>query len=415
MQETKMVFKNNKLGGNTMNTDFRISVKFYSDLRTAQLKKRLGCEGIAALTFLWCWAATYKPTGILSDMTEEQIEIAAKWDGEEGKLVPTLLELQWLEKSVDGTYSLYKWAEENSWAANAENRSDKARLSGMAKNYPELHAALVAKGYEGITSEEYARVTIEYNKRNIAGAKISDLHFASDSLAPTPQPSSGSDPKLLPRPSRSEVTKVAASAAQNPTPHTERSEQGNTVNPGDTTNPEEKKQENIIKEEIIERTLSFAFNTDATVESVLTFWNDKLTPAGFPRIQKLTPARGKMFNARVKADPDRQKLSWWIQLFDKMLASDFMRKSIASGAKWLTIDWVLQEHNLVKLVEGRYDNKIDKLTEVTQTAEATSNSYEENMKQIEKYRKLLYGDESSNSNSPAASSSLNAEYSEIIW
>ena len=122
-----------------------------------------------------------------------------------------------------------------------------------------------------------------------------------------------------------------------------------------------------------------------------------------------------MFNARVKADPDRQKLSWWIQLFDKMLASDFMRKSIASGAKWLTIDWVLQEHNLVKLVEGRYDNKIDKLTEVTQTAEATSNSYEEDMKQIEKYRKLLYGDESSNSNSPAASSSLNAEYSEIIW
>ena len=372
-----------------MNTDFRISVKFYSDLRTAQLKKRLGCEGIAALTFLWCWAATYKPTGILSDMNEEQIELAAKWDGEEGKLVPTLLELRWLEKSVDGTYSLYKWAEENSWAANAENRSDKARLSGMAKNYPELHAALVAKGYEGITSEEYVRVTTEYNNRNIAGAKAvqtqsNSLRFASDSLAPTPQPSSAPKTPTFPNPSRFETTKVVAAAAIQNTPlNAPRSEKEITIDPRISEN---QKTENIIKDEIIDRTLSFAFNTDATVESVLTFWNDKLTPAGFPKIQKLTPARGKMFNARIKADPDRQKLSWWIQLFDRMLASDFMLKSIASGAKWLTIDWVLQEHNLVKLVEGRYDNKVaSKAPDNEQTVQA------QDFNLVEKYRQILYG------------------------
>ena len=43
-------------------------------------------------------------------------------------------------------------------------------------------------------------------------------------------------------------------------------------------------------------------------------------------------------------------------MFDKMAASDFMRESAAQKANWLTIDWPLNETNLVKILEGKYDN-----------------------------------------------------------
>ncbi|MBQ7215668.1 MAG: hypothetical protein IJS39_06760 [Synergistaceae bacterium] len=43
-------------------------------------------------------------------------------------------------------------------------------------------------------------------------------------------------------------------------------------------------------------------------------------------------------------------------MFDKIAASNFMRESAAQKANWLTIDWPLNETNLVKILEGKYDN-----------------------------------------------------------
>ena len=430
-----------------MNTDYRINTAFYNDLRTAKLSYRLGDSGLAALNFLWCWSAMYCASGVLHDMTEEDIEIVAKWHGEPGKLVPVLLELHWLDKSVDGTYALHDWAETNPWAADAENRSDKARLSGMAKNYPELHKTLVAQGATGITKEEYARLTAEYNSKGIAGkdkeikTEICDLRFASDAPAPTPQPAPEPKPKPIPEPF-SEDTKVSSSSAS-----TKAKTSNNTNNKAQKTPSSQQltmgldiddSEKNIDKGKTIDKAKTFdntgksansatqtanlgnanayfIATSPATIEAVIALWNDKLTSAGFPHIHKLTPARGKMFVARLKADEDRKMLSWWIQLFDRMLASDFMLKALADDAKWLTIDWVLTENNLVKIFEGRYDNKTNKSTETTQTAEATSNSYEEDLRQIEKYRRILFGDKTSNPDSSATSSDLNVEYKEVIW
>lgn len=431
-----------------MNSDYRINTAFYNDLRTAKLSHRLGDSGLAALNFLWCWSAMYCASGVLYDMTEEDIEIVAKWHGEPGKFVPVLLELHWLDRLVDGTYALHDWAETNPWAADAENRSDKARLSGMAKNYPELHKMLVAQGATGITKEEYTRLTAEYNAKGIAGRDkeiktgICDLRFASDAPAPIPQPAPEPKPKPIPEPSFKDAKVSSSSSAStkkttnnNPqkTPIAQQLtmelevddsekniDKGKTIDKAKTFNNTRKSANSATQTAILGNANAYFIATSpATIESVIALWNDKLTSAGFPHIHKLTPARGKMFVARLKADEDRKMLSWWIQLFDRMLASDFMLKAIADDAKWLTIDWVLMENNLVKIVEGRYDNKTNKSTEVTQTTETTSssNSYDEDLRQIEEYRRILFGDKSleiSKSDSSAASSDLNVEYKEVI-
>lgn len=87
-----------------MNTDIRLSVDFWKNHKTKKLERRLGLEAIKSLQILWLWAATNRPDGILSNMTAEDIECDAEWDGEENIFVDTLVELRWLD--VDGgTYS----------------------------------------------------------------------------------------------------------------------------------------------------------------------------------------------------------------------------------------------------------------------------------------------------------------------
>ena len=384
-----------------MNTDYRVNTAFYNDIRTAKLSKRLGDSGLAALNFLWCWSAMFCVSGVFHDMTEEDIEIAAKWHGEPGQLVTVLVELHWLDKLVDGTYALRDWAETNPWAADAENRSDKARLSGMAKNYPELHKMLVAQGATGITKDEYKRLTTEYNSIGIVGkdkginTEISGLRFASDALAPTPKPAPEPKPTTFLKNDEVQFSATAikenmnihqSSASEGQHQHTNEVLNTNILNEGKTVDKAEildepknlnsvvnselqsqesqnlRKQQSQNSQESQQLAFNILSNTPATIESVISLWNDKLVPAGFPRVQKLTPARGKMFVARVKADEDRKTLSWWYQLFEKMLTSDFMLRTLKEGAKWLTIDWVLAENNLVKISEGRYcddnNNKI---------------------------------------------------------
>lgn len=38
-----------------------------------------------------------------------------------------------------------------------------------------------------------------------------------------------------------------------------------------------------------------------------------------------------------------------------MYASKFMREAVANNENWLTFDWILNEQNLVKIDEGKYN------------------------------------------------------------
>jgi hypothetical protein len=353
-----------------MNTDYRTPTSFYNDTRTARLQRRLGDSGIAALTFLWCFTALYKAEGILTDMDEEDIEFAAKWHGKKGKLVPTLLELRYLVRMQDGTYAVYEWAENNPWAADADNRSDKSRLSSMAKNYPELYEQLTAQGYTGIDRASYARITAEYSKKSIMRSSSKKQRIASESLAPAPAPAPAPVPvpeptpttppvAAQPTPTESTATAQESSSSQRiekqtrPQKKTEKT-QPEADKPAKPTEPAESKQLTLPLEDSDKP--EEQSEPEATLEWLFQQWNQQLGSLGFQKVAKVTPRRKGAFKARLRVSQERSSRAWWIALFDKIAASDFMRESAAQKANWLTIDWPLNETNLVKILEGKYDN-----------------------------------------------------------
>jgi hypothetical protein len=62
-----------------MNTDIRVKLTFYNDLKRRRLQQELGSEGVLALLDLWLFAAQHLPSGDLSSLSPEEIVLAANY------------------------------------------------------------------------------------------------------------------------------------------------------------------------------------------------------------------------------------------------------------------------------------------------------------------------------------------------
>ena len=162
-----------------MNTDIRISTEICRNPKILKLRRRIRPDPFFNLICLWTWVAINKPDGDLSGMDGEAIEIAAAWEGEPGLFTDTLCQLRFIvDKNNDSLTTVNgvdnekpvgcfvnEWREHNPWAADAEMRSNKSRLSRLAYVCPELHAALVATGKTGISKAEYEDKLAEWRKK----------------------------------------------------------------------------------------------------------------------------------------------------------------------------------------------------------------------------------------------------------
>ena len=102
-----------------MNKDIRLSVEFFDHPKTVKLQRRLGLEAVISLQRLWLWAAQNRPDGILSNMDSEDVEIAAKWNGELNSFSNELVNLRFLDNE-NNVYTLHDWQVHNPWQAEAE-------------------------------------------------------------------------------------------------------------------------------------------------------------------------------------------------------------------------------------------------------------------------------------------------------
>ena len=87
----------------------------------------------------------------------------------------------------------------------------------------------------------------------------------------------------------------------------------------------------------------------------------RLLPS-LPRVREWTPLRRSHLAARWKAKRDRQSVEWWEQIFAYAGKSPFLlgQSPARDGRKpfVLTLDWLVKsEDNLVKLIEGRYEEQ----------------------------------------------------------
>ena len=113
------------------NTDIRISTAWVNSFKRRKLKRLLGAEGVLAVMDLWIHCGTTHTTGTMSGMTDEDIEVAAGWEGAPGEFVPALIDCRLLDGD-EKERSIHDWAAHQEWASKAEARSEASRSAGVA-------------------------------------------------------------------------------------------------------------------------------------------------------------------------------------------------------------------------------------------------------------------------------------------
>lgn len=90
------------------------------------------------------------------------------------------------------------------------------------------------------------------------------------------------------------------------------------------------------------------FNTD--YQKIVDLYHEHCP--SLPKVVKLTEARKKSIRARLKTYTENDLAI----AFDKAEESDFLKKGSGTwnGASF---DWILNERNIVKILEGNYDNR----------------------------------------------------------
>ncbi len=307
-----------------MNTDIRLSTEFWDHPKTVKLERRLGLQGPKSLQILWAWAAKYHADGRLEGEDIEAIEIAAKWPGNESTFVETLVSLRWLDQDGD-TFCLHDWQEHNSWAAKADCRSDKARLSRMGKTHPELYRELTKDGKQGISREEYEALTNVERTSTVASTPSPAPSPAPAPIAPRDRPS---DEGLLP----------TSPPDGGPAGHLSQSEPETGQSAREDDAPQRARD-------------------DCPHAEIVALYHERLEV--LPKVRVWGPENRAQLRSRWREDKERQSLDWWREYFDRVQACDFLcgRKAGTKGAFFASLSWLVNRTNLGKVLNGQFDNR----------------------------------------------------------
>jgi hypothetical protein len=115
-----------------VSSDARIATGLPAHPKLKKLRKRLGKDACWSLVCLFLWAANDRWDGNLSGLSEEDIELAADWEGEPAVFVKTLAEVGFLEGSA-GAYIIHDWEEHNPYAAARGSRVANARKAAAER------------------------------------------------------------------------------------------------------------------------------------------------------------------------------------------------------------------------------------------------------------------------------------------
>lgn len=141
------------------NTDIRLTIGFFENPKIRKLSRIAGYAAPLHLIKLWMYAASNRTSGILTGMQVEDIETVCDWDGEPGELCNAMVTCKLLDIE-DGIYVIHNWAKRQPWAHGAEARSDKARMSRLAASNPQAYADLKSLGINGISVEDYDKLSV---------------------------------------------------------------------------------------------------------------------------------------------------------------------------------------------------------------------------------------------------------------
>ena len=108
--------------------DLRISFGILDHPKKIKLQRRCGNESFENLLRLWIFVAQTKPRGKLDGMNDEDIEIAAGWNGESGFFTQSMIDVGFLI-IIDSVYHIKDWKDHNGYAYHSPERVEKARMA----------------------------------------------------------------------------------------------------------------------------------------------------------------------------------------------------------------------------------------------------------------------------------------------
>lgn len=114
---------------------------------------------------------------------------------------------------------------------------------------------------------------------------------------------------------------------------------------------EQEKEQEKEKEEEEEKTTAVPY------QNIVNLFNGICTE--LPRVIKITNNRKKTINARWRENDC--SLEFFEKYFRRIRDSDFLNHRIQTNREWKAdFDWVMNENNMAKVLEGKYDNKTQK-------------------------------------------------------
>ncbi len=179
------------------NSDFRIQTSFFTHPKRRKLERRLDKSAVLCLIELWCFTASNKPDGVLTDMSIEDIEIAAGWDGKDGELLSTLVSVRFLDKLTDA-YRIHDWTDHNPYAARAEERSLWA-IEQNARRWGAEKYGLTGTALDKFVTDRLNKTSDTDSATDSATDRISsDTDSSSPILSNSPPPPTPPEGNLLP-------------------------------------------------------------------------------------------------------------------------------------------------------------------------------------------------------------------------
>lgn len=153
---------------------------------------------------LMLWVSQNRPSGDLSGMQDEDIELAVDWTGAEGAFCDSLRLVGFMDGGPCES-KIHDWAQHNPWAAGFESRSEVGKYAALCKQYGREKAAEMMPGYTPRTAKE-------------CDPHADGMRTAEIRTTPIPLPS----PSPLPSPTPSKKKPVAQGAPVRPDEITER-------------------------------------------------------------------------------------------------------------------------------------------------------------------------------------------------
>lgn len=333
-----------------MNSDFRISVGFWQHPKTKKTVRRIGLEGVRSLQILWAWAAVNRSDGNLSGMDWEDIELAADWQGEERKFFESCLGV-WIDETEEGC-SLHDWQDHNPWVAEADVRSDAARLSRFSRKHPELAKIMREDGIKGLTQEEYRTYdegtsyvrrtndegTTDNDRRYDEGTTYNDRSTVRTTPSPSPSPTLRKE----------ENTPIGVFVgAGSPTP----AETDEQVEPERQENREETGAQNVPA---------------CPHQRIIALYHEKLPELAAVKVWTATRKKHLQARWRERWQSGKYKtlddgILYWERLFTHIRADcDWLmgRVPVKDGRAFMaSLDWLIKPQNFAKIIEGNYDRR----------------------------------------------------------